>query len=128
MTGKARARSPNGFNTILLGLCVPDNSRPGVMLVALVLFGALCAGANAQKVNSSSTSIEQQVLALNVTNGQHLSATVGQQIEITLGTVGPAQYGDPLASSNAVRLASTALGWPPSPGGATLSTFSSRLP
>jgi hypothetical protein len=88
MTGKARARSPNGFNTILLGLCVPDNSRPGVMLVALVLFAGLCAGANAQKVNSSSTSIEQQVLALNVTNGQHLSATVGQQIEITLGTVG----------------------------------------
>jgi len=68
----------------------------------------------------SPTSIKQQVLSLNFTNnGQHVKATVGQQIEITLGTVGPAQYGVPLVSSTAVRLESTALNWPPNPGGPT---------
>src|SRR5439155_12180027 len=49
-----------------------------------------------QKADMSSTSIKQQVLSLNFTNNrQHLAATVGQQIEITLGTVGPKQYGTP---------------------------------
>ncbi len=96
------------------------NSRPAVMFVALVLWGPLCADANAQKVSMSPTSIKQQVLSLNFTNnGQHVRATVGQQINITLGTVGPAQYGVPLVSSTAVRLESTALDWPPNPGGST---------
>ena len=96
------------------------NPRTGVMLVALVLWGPLCADANAQKVRMSPTSIKQQVLSLNFTNnGQHVRATVGQQIEITLGTLGPAQYGVPLVSSTAVRLESTALNWPPNPGGPT---------
>ena len=82
------------------------NPRTGVMLVALVLWGPLCTDANAQKVSMSPTSIKQQVLSLNFTNnGQHVRATVGQQIEITLGTEGPAQYGIPLVSSTTVRLA-----------------------
>src|SRR5215471_17661848 len=94
------------------------NPRTGVMLVALVLWGPLCADANAQKVSMPPTNIKQQVLSLNFTNnGQNARATVGQQIEITLGTVGPAQYGVPLVSSTAVRLESTALNWPPNPGG-----------
>lgn len=96
------------------------NSHPGVMLVALALSGTLCADADGQKVSKSSASINQEVLSLNFTNnGQHVRATVGEQIEITLGTVGPAQYGAPLVSSTAIRLASTALDWPPSPGGPT---------
>ena len=96
------------------------NSRPAVMFVALVLWGPLCADANAQKVSMSPTSIKQQVLSLNFTNnGQHVTATVGQQINITLGTVGPAQYGVPLVSSTAVRLERAALDWPPNPGGST---------
>src|SRR6516162_10900663 len=105
---------------ILVEVETTMNPRPGVMLVALVLWGPLCADANAQKVRMSPTSIKQQVLSLNFTNnGQHVKATVGQQIEITLGTVGPAQYGVPLVSSTAVRLESTALNWPPNPGGPT---------
>src|SRR5262252_8462448 len=65
--------------------------------------------------------VKQQVLSLNfANNGQHVRATVGQQIVITLGTVGPAQYGAPLVSSPAIRLESTALEWPPNPGGPTL--------
>lgn len=96
------------------------NPPTRVMLVALVLWGPLGADANGQKVSMSPTSIKQQVLSLNFTNnGQQVRATVGQQIEITLGTVGPAQYGVPLVSSTAVRLESTALNWPPSPGGLT---------
>ena len=105
---------------ILVEVETTMNPRTGVMLVALVLWGPLCADANAQKVRMSPTSIKQQVLSLNFTNnGQHVKATVGQQIEITLGTVGPAQYGVPLVSSTAVRLESTALNWPPNPGGPT---------
>lgn len=96
------------------------NPPTRIMLVALVLWGPLGADANGQKVSMSPTSIKQQVLSLNFTNnGQQVRATVGQQIEITLGTVGPAQYGVPLVSSTAVRLESTALNWPPSPGGLT---------
>src|SRR5215831_16613347 len=105
---------------ILAELETMTNPRTGVMLVALVLGGPLCADANAQKVSISPTSNKQQVLSLKfLNNGQHVRATAGQQIEITLGTVGPAQYGVPLVSSTAVRLESTALNWPPNPGGPT---------
>src|SRR5205809_3655286 len=79
-----------------------------------------CGNADAQKADMSSTSIKQQVLSLNFTNNrQHLAATVGQQIEITLGTVGPKQYGTPQVSSPAIQLESVALAWPPNPGGPT---------
>jgi hypothetical protein len=105
---------------ILVEVETMTNPRTRVMLVALVLWGPLCADANAQKVSMSPTSIKQQVLSLNFkNNGQHVDAAVGQQIEITLGIVGPAQYGVPLVSSTAVRLQSTALNWPPNPGGPT---------
>jgi hypothetical protein len=60
------------------------------------------------------------VVSLNfVNNGQHLTVTVGQQIEITLGTVGPKHYGNPQVSSPAVRLESVAQAGPPNPGGPT---------
>ena len=96
------------------------NPGAGVMLVVLVLWGPLCTDANGQKVSMPPTSIERQVLSLNFTNNrQQVRATAGQQIEITLGTVGPTQYGVPLVSSTAVRLESTALNWPPNPGGST---------
>ena len=96
------------------------NLRTGVTFVALVLWAPLCVEANAQSVNMPVPNVKQQVLSLNFANsGQHVRATVGQQIEITLGTVGPAQYGVPLVSSTAARLESTALNWPPNPGGPT---------
>ena len=78
------------------------------------------ANADAQKVDISSTSIEQRVLSLNFTNnGQHLAATVGQQIEITLGQIGGPQYGTPQVSFPAIRLKSVALAFPPNLGGPT---------
>jgi hypothetical protein len=58
------------------------------------------------------------VLSLSfANNGQHVSARVGRQIEISLGTVGPRQYGTPEISSPALQLVSTAQDWPPNPGG-----------
>jgi hypothetical protein len=65
-------------------------ARPTGMSVALALLTALCADATAQEVDRPSRSI-QPVLSFSFTNnGQHETAVVGQQIEITLGTVGPA--------------------------------------
>jgi hypothetical protein len=97
------------------------NSRLAVKLVTLAFLGAVCANADAQKVDVSTTSIKQPVLSLDFTNNeQHVTSIVGQQIEITLGSVGPTQYGAPLVSSTAIRLESTADEWPPNPGGTTV--------
>jgi len=91
-----------------------------VFLVALVFLWTFCRNADAQEAHTSSTSIEPQVLSLNFTNnGQRLDSTVGQQIEITLGTVGPKQYGTPQVSSPAIQLESIALAGPPNPGSST---------
>jgi hypothetical protein len=71
-------------------------------------------------VDTSSPSVKQRVLSLNFrNNGQHLTASVGQQIEITLGTVGPKQYGEPQVSSPAIRLESIALDLLALPSGPT---------
>ena len=93
-------------------------SRSAAFLTGLALFWASCCIADAQKPDMSSTSSkQQQLLSLNFrNNGQNLTADVGQQIEITLGTIGGPQYGKPVISSPAIRLASTALG-PINPGG-----------
>src|SRR5579859_2924265 len=99
------------------------NSR-SVVFLALAFLSAACSQAEAQKVGRFSTSIRQPVLSLNFTNnGQRLTATVGQQIEITLGTVGPKQYGTPLISSPAIRLESVELAGPQNPGGPTFIYF-----
>jgi hypothetical protein len=93
------------------------NTRSAFCLVALALLWTSCASAGAQKAGSSSTRAKQQVLSLNFTNnGQHVAATVGQQIEIRLGAMAPC---DPQVSSSAIRLESVALDWPPNPGIAT---------
>lgn len=95
-------------------------SRSAVFLIALAFLLTCCANADAQKVDMSSTSIEQRVLSLNfANNGQHLTATLDQQIEISVGTVGPSQYGTPQISSPAVQLESVSLVQPPNPGSAT---------
>lgn len=95
------------------------NARLGVCFVAFTLVLEVCSRTVAQKVATSSPNSSQRLLSLNVKNdGQHLTATVGQQIEITLGTVGPPQYGKPEISSPALRLVSTAL-WRTIPAGPT---------
>ena len=80
----------------------------------------VCSKAGAQKVDAPSPTSQQHILSLNFTNnGQHFVASVGQQIEITLGTVGGPQYGKPEVSSAAIRLESVALGVVVTPGGPT---------
>lgn len=95
-------------------------SRSGFSLVALAFLWAFCGNADAQKAGISSTSSNKQLLSLNFTNnGQQVAATVGQRIEITLGTIGGPQYGDPQISSSVIRLDSVALKYPLIPAGPT---------
>ena len=96
------------------------NSRPSVLLVAVGLSCVSCGFAFAQKGDSSSTRIRQQPLSLNfANNGQQLTAEVGQQVEITLGIVGPTQYDTPQVSAPAIRLEAIELTGPQNPGGPT---------
>jgi hypothetical protein len=96
------------------------NVRLAVCLVAFTLALVVCGKADAQKVDAPSLTSQQHILAFNFTNnGQHLVASVGQQIEIILGTTGGPQYGEPEVSSSAIRLEDVALGVPVTPGGPT---------
>jgi hypothetical protein len=95
-------------------------SRAAALFVALTFLWIPCRHTSAQEIGVSSINGNQQLLSLNFTNnGQHLPARVGQRIEVTLGTVGPTQYGDPQVSSPVIRLDSVALDTPPNPGGPT---------
>jgi hypothetical protein len=59
-------------------------ARLAVCLVAFTLALVVCGKADAQKVDAPSPTSQQHILSLNFTNnGQHLIASVGQQIEIT---------------------------------------------
>ncbi|HKV80811.1 MAG TPA: hypothetical protein VJP02_21860 [Candidatus Sulfotelmatobacter sp.] len=95
------------------------DSRFAILLVALVFSHSGCGDASGQKVDYRPAVVKRKVALNFANNGQHLSANVGQQIEITLGTVGPKQYGTPQVSSRAVRFESVALAMPINPGGPT---------
>ena len=105
------------------------NARTAVLLFALAASFAASGGAGAQKLKSSPKSDRQPVLSLTfANNGQRLTARVGQQIEISLGTIGPRQYGMPEISSPAIQLMNTAQEWPPTPGGPRFIYVSRRPP
>ena len=90
--------------------------RARILVGGLGLVLVACGNAAAQ--NRQPHGSTPEVLSLTfANNGQHVSARVGQQIEISLGTIGPRQYGTPEISSSAVRLVSTALDGPANPGG-----------
>ena len=82
--------------------------------LALVLLVSCDAAAQSRSPHGKTSGVLSLTFA---NNGQRVSARVGQQIEISLGTVGPRQYGTPEISSSAVRLVSTALDYPLNPGG-----------
>lgn len=85
------------------------------LLVGAVLM--FCEGIAGQRRPESA---QEQILFLTIANdGQRVAAAVGQQIEISLATVGPGSYGDPTVSSAAIRFRNVA--WPKSqtPGGPT---------
>jgi hypothetical protein len=52
-------------------------------------------------------------------SGQAVTATVGQEIRVTLGTIGPGNYGDPQISSSAVRFLNMTYPKEQNPGGPT---------
>jgi hypothetical protein len=89
---------------------------------AFILFLASCCSAAfsahwAQTPGTSSRGA-QQALTLDVTNdGQQITATVGEQIDVNLASVGPKQYGNPIISSPALRFDNVAIKMPVSPGG-----------
>jgi len=96
------------------------HSRSIVSFVALALLQMLCGKAAAQK-DASPSSGNQRVISLNLTNsGQRVVATVGQQVDVTLQTIGPAQYGTPQISSSAIRFEDVAVTKPWLPAGPTV--------
>ena len=59
-----------------------------------------------------------KIISLNNENtGQSVVATVGEKIEVTLQTVGPGQYGDPIVSSGSVKFLEESSAGTPNPGG-----------
>jgi len=85
------------------------------LLVGAVL--VFCEGTEGQ---NRPESVREQILFLtNANDGQRVAAVVGQRIEISLATIGPGSYGDPIVSSAAIRFRNVA--WPKSqaPGGPT---------
>ena len=77
-----------------------------VLLLVLALPSVSGGAANAQNADSPS-SPKQHVLYLNGgNNGQHVTARIGQAIQIRLQTIGPGYYGTPEISSSAVRFES----------------------
>lgn len=93
------------------------HSRSAVLLLLLGLLWGSGGNGNAQNTASPSSAVPH-VLYLNNTNtGQHVAATVGQPIQITLQTIGPGQYDSPQISSSAIRFESAGFAKEQNPGG-----------
>jgi hypothetical protein len=84
-----------------------------VFLLASVAFAIL------PQVGSSSSRKPPVLYLTSSDNGHHVTAAVGQQIQLTLATVGPGSYGPAQVSSGAVEFENNALGLPLNPGGPT---------
>ena len=105
-------KTPTGAN-------MTTSKSPAVLAAVAVVLG-VCANAQTRSEDASSSASARNFLSLDFeNNGQSVAATVGKQIELTLGMVGPQQYGDPQISSPAIRLEGTALAYPVNPGGPT---------
>jgi hypothetical protein len=72
-----------------------------------------------ERQNIPKSAREQTLFLTNANDGQRVAAVVGQRIEISLATIGPGKYEDPIVSSAAIRFRNVA--WPKSqtPGGPT---------
>ena len=54
----------------------------------------------------------------NSDSGRSVAAAVGDEIDITLQTIGPGQFGSPVLSSSSVRFLGESSPYAPNPGGA----------
>jgi hypothetical protein len=61
----------------------------------------------------------QTISLTNADAGRTVAAAVGDQVEATLQTIGPGQYGDPSVSSRAAVFLGESRVGPPTPGGPT---------
>jgi hypothetical protein len=81
------------------------------------LLATFCGSAAAQRLGVSA---RQQLISLDINNhSQHIEAIIGEEIDVTLGTIGPGNYGAPEISSAAIQYDNVELVWPPTPGGPT---------
>jgi hypothetical protein len=62
-------------------------------------------------------SVASQLPFANADNGRSVAAVIGDEIDVTLQTIGPGQYADPTLSSDSLRFRDVALLTPPNPGG-----------
>ena len=121
MRVKSGTKSGGGTSSIERMLCGADmtGSKSPLLLAAAAIVLAVCASAETGSNGDAFPRASMpRTLTLDLSNdGQHVTATVGERIELTLGMGGFRRYGDPEISSSAVRLESTALDFPLSPGG-----------
>ena len=78
------------------------NARSPVFLLLAALVTCACATVYSQEKLSKPKGSAALKLDLK-NNGQHVNAKVGQKIEITVGTVGPGNYGAARVSTPAVQ-------------------------
>jgi hypothetical protein len=78
-------------------------SRSVVVTVTTLLY-CLLANPEAQQPDKYSRNRDQEILSLNGNDrGKHVSTKVGQEIVVTLQTIGPGQYQTPRVSSPSLR-------------------------
>jgi hypothetical protein len=61
--------------------------------------------------------VKTRVSLTNADNGRSLSVLVGDEIDITLQTIGPGSYGTPVISSGSIRFLGESSPGPQNPGG-----------
>ena len=77
-----------------------------VTAAAVPLFGLGCASAHGRLITLT-----------NSDSGRSVTVAVGSEIDVTLQTIGPGQYGSPALSSKCVRFVGVSLAGSPNPGG-----------
>lgn len=58
-----------------------------------------------------------QVSLTNADNGRSIAVVVGDEIDVTLQTIGPGEYGTPVLSSRSIRFLGVSYPGPQNPGG-----------
>ncbi len=93
---------------------------PAFFLVTSTFAALLGGRAGAQQTGIFPTGKQRTLLLNTEDSGRQVVATIGQQIEITLGTVGPGSYDEkPEISSSVIRFENVHFKMPPNPGGPT---------
>jgi hypothetical protein len=95
------------------------HSQSAVQLLVLALLWGFHGNGEAQNTVSPSSAKHHVLYLKNTNTGQHITAAVGQPIQITLQTIGPGEYDSPQISSSAIRFESVAFAKEPIPAGPT---------